>query len=220
MRLFEAPDRAKISKAILEFIQLSNADNEYFLMAFDTRPRLLNDWTKGSALLRQEMELGQVKKNTALYDACFEAIEKLGTANHSRRSLILISDGQDNISRHTFMELERLVKASDLTFYAIGILSGSDVGSSLGIEGAGILADLAGLTGGVALIPKSRMQLEKMMEQLAVELAHQYRIGFQAEKSGASKKWHKLKLSVTPPPNSPKELTKLTIRTRKGYYTY
>ena len=159
-----------------------------------------------------------MKGNTALFDACFVAIEKVGTGNHPKRSMILISDGLDNMSRHTFAELKQLLRVSDLTLYAIGILRPDEIGSTLGIDGEGILADLADFTGGAAFFPKNRKQLDKSVEQIAVELRHQYRIGFEAEKGGAPNKWHKLKLTVIPPPNSPKELTKLTIRTRKGYY--
>jgi VWFA-related protein len=221
MGLFEGREtpRAKIiGEAILQFLQLSNADNEYFLMAFDTGPHFLSDWTKGSTLLRRKIDLVQLKGNTALFDACFVAIEKMETGNRPKRSVILISDGLDNMSHHTFNELGRLLKASDLTLYAIGILSSEDVGSTLGMDGEGILADLADFTGGAAFFPKNRKQLDKNVEQIAVELRQQYRIGFEAEKGGPSNKWHKLKLTVVPPPNSPKELTKLTIRTRKGYY--
>ena len=78
----------------------------------------------------------QTKGQTALYDACYLGVEKVTRGTHPKRAVLLISDGQDNSSRYTFSELRRLLKESDVIIYAVGILSGHDDGSSLGIRGA------------------------------------------------------------------------------------
>lgn len=100
MQLFETREttRAKpIVDAISKFLRLGNANNEYFLIAFDRAPRFLTDWTTATALLAQKTDLVQANRDTALYDACGVALEKLTTAHNSRRALILISDGQDTL---------------------------------------------------------------------------------------------------------------------------
>lgn len=222
MQLFELRETARvkpIGEAISQFLQLGNANNEYFMMAFDKTPRFLSNWTSGQALLAKKTDLVEGKGNTAVYDSCFAAIEKLQTAHYPRRALLLVSDGQDNISRHSFKELRQLLRTSDVTFYGIGVLTPSDIGSSLGLEGKSILTELAEITGGEAFFPEGKKQLNSVIEQIALELRHQYRMDFQSDKAEAPNKWRRLKLKLRPASNAPLDLNKLIVRTRQGYYT-
>ncbi len=222
MQLSEVKESARpgpIGEAISRFLELSNPSNEYFLLAFDKTPRFLTDWTNGQALLAQKTDIGPSGHDTALYDACFAAIEKLRTGRYAKRVLILISDGQDNLSRHTFKQLRDLLRNSDIVIYGVGMSRPSDVGSTLGIEGAGIMTELAETTGGEALFAGDKKELGKAIESVTVQLRHQYRIGFRAVTSDPPNKWHRLKLKVNSSANAPKEFARLTVRTRQGYYS-
>jgi Ca-activated chloride channel family protein len=208
-----------IGRAVQRLLETSNVDNEYFLMAFDKTPTLVADWAKAQVLLKTKPTLVYQKKYTALYDACVRAIEKLQTAPTGRRVLLVISDGQDNLSRTTFVQLRELLKRSDITLYAIGPLAPADVGSALGMEGGGILDELAEATGGEAFFPEGQKTLQEAFEFLSNELRHQYRLGFKVPKSSnASGKWHRLKVKLTSKPNAPEQFSKLSVRTRPGYY--
>jgi Ca-activated chloride channel family protein len=207
-----------IGEALSKFLELSNTGNEYFLMAFDKTPRFLTDWTSGQALLTRKTDIGPPGRDTAFYDACFAAVEKLRTAHYSKRALVLISDGVDNISRHTFNQLRELLKNADVTIYGIGVVMPSDVGSSLGTEGSGIMMELAEITGGETSPSRTRKELIQAIEAITIQLRHQYRIGFRPVRREPPTKWHRLKLKVTPRANAPAEFSKLTVRTRQGYY--
>lgn len=222
MQLFESKDVARpvaIGEALSETFQADVSGNEYFLAAFDRSVRFLTDWKSSQALLAEKTPIGQEGTNTAMYDACFSAIEKLGTGHHARKVLILISDGQDNLSRHTFKDLRELLKRSDVTLYAIGILNPPDVGSTLGMEGEGILTELSGVSGGQALFPRDKKELKEVMNLVVTQLRHQYRLGFQPNKSDVPNKWHRITVRIALPPNPPPEFQKLNIQTRQGYYT-
>src|SRR4029434_10889508 len=141
-------DKVKRARdALSKFIQTSHNMDEYFLIAFNSRAQLLldNHHTRNQVL--DKLTYVQTRNNTALYDACYLGVEKFQRGAHPKRALLLISDGQDNNSRYTFGELRRLLKESDVTLYGIGILSGSDAGSSMGMEGQGILDELASVSG-------------------------------------------------------------------------
>ena len=189
-------------------------------MSFDKAPHLLTDWQSGESLLSQNVDIGPPGYATALYDGCFAGIEKLQSGRNLNRALILFSDGLDNLSRHTFKQLRDFLKDSELMLYGVGLTQGNDVGSSLGIEGSGIMDELAETTGGETRYPKDKKELATQLEVLAVELHHQYRIGFRADQGSPKRKWHRLKLKVVPRPDDPKEFFKLTVRTRQGYYTH
>jgi Ca-activated chloride channel family protein len=128
--------------------------------------------------------------------------------------VLLISDGQDNSSRYTFSELRRLLKESDVLIYAIGILDGGDMGSTLGVAGQAILDELASVSGGKAFFPSSGAEMNEIFERIALELRHQYSIGYKPSNFVNDGKWHKLKVKVTPP----RGLPRLFVRSKEGYY--
>lgn len=222
MQIYEVKDVARpgpVGEAVSRFLQLGNENNEYFIMTFDRAPHLVADWTSAKTLLNTRTTLTYQEQNTALYDACITAIDKLRSAHNPRRVLLLISDGEDNLSRNTFVQLRELLRHSDISLYAIGIMRPSNVGSALGLEGQGVLSELAAVTGAEAVFPEDKKKLQDVVEYLSIELRHQYRLGFRTAPSSTAAKWHRLKLKITPRPNAPEEFSKLTVRTRPGYFT-
>jgi Ca-activated chloride channel family protein len=200
--------------ALANFIQTSHNSDEYFLIAFNSRAQLLLDKTRDGDAVLDKLTFVQTKNNTALYDACYLGVEKVQRGAHAKRALLLISDGQDNNSRYTFNEVRRLLKESDVVLYAVGILSGSDAGSSLGMEGQGTLDELANVSGGKAFFPRSTAEMDDIFEQIALELRHQYSIGYKPSNFANDGKWHKVKVKVTPP----RGLPRLFVRSKEGYY--
>src|SRR6267154_1427496 len=176
--------------ALSKFIQTSHDSDEYFLIAFNSRAQLLLDKTRDGNAVLDKLTFIETKNQTALYDACYLGVEKVQRGVHPKRALLLISDGQDNDSRYTFNELRKLLKESDVVLYGIGILSGSDAGSSMGMEGQGVLDELAGVSGGKAFFPRSAAEMDDIFEQIALELRHQYSIGYKPESFTNNGKWH------------------------------
>jgi Ca-activated chloride channel family protein len=208
-------DKVKRARdALAKFIQTSHNSDEYFLIAFNTRAQLLLDKTRDGNSVLDKLTFVQTRNNTALYDACYLGVEKVQRGAHPKRALLLISDGQDNNSRYTFNELRRLLKESDVVLYGVGILSGSDAGSALGMEGQGILDELAGVSGGKAFFPRSAAEMDDIFEQIALELRHQYSIGYRPSNFTNDGKWRRVKVKVTPP----RGLPRLFVRSKEGYY--
>lgn len=208
-------DKVKRAReALAHFIQTSHDRDEYFLIAFNSRAQLLMDRTRDGNAVLDKLTFVQTRNNTALYDACYLGVERVQRGTHPKRALLLISDGQDNNSRYTFNELRRVLKESDVVLYAVGILGGSDVGSSLGMEGQGILDELAGVSGGKAFYPRSPAEMDDIFEQIALELRHQYSIGYRPPNFVSNGKWHKIKVKVAPP----RGLPRLFVRSKEGYF--
>lgn len=222
MQVFQLRDVARAGPmvaAITELLRFSNEKNEYFLAAFDRDARFLTDWKNGTTLLSEPLGITSNGKITSMYDACFAAIEKLQNAHNSRRVLMLFSDGLDNGSRHSFVELRKLLRDSDVALYAIGIYAPEDV-STLGQEGKSILEELAEVTGGQAFFPKDMKEMLVVMNMLATQLHHQYRLGIRPSSIDPPNKWHRIQIRINLPQDAPAEFSKLTLRTRQGYYTH
>jgi Ca-activated chloride channel homolog len=204
--------RAK--KALERFISTSHPMDEYYLIAFNSRAQLLLDKSRNGEAVLDRLNYVQPKNNTALYDACYLGIDKVSRGTHPKKAMLIISDGQDNNSRYNFGEVRRLMKESDVVVYAVGIMDHRDAGSPEGLQGQAFLDELAGVTGGKAFYPQTNVELDEIFERIALELRHQYSVGYVPKNFSPDGKWHKLKVKVKPP----RGLPRLTVRGREGYY--
>ena len=201
-------------EALSKFIQTSHDSDEYFLVGFNSRAQLLLDKTRDGDAVLDKLTFIDTKGQTALYDAVYLGVNKVQRSQHSKRALIVISDGQDNNSRFTFDNVRRLLKESDVTVYGVGILSGSDAGSSLGMEGQGVLDEMCGVSGGKAFFPRTATEMDDIFEQIALELRHQYSIGYKPKDFVSDGKWRRVKVTVA----RPRGLPRLFVRSKEGYY--
>lgn len=205
---------AKARNALSRFINMSHPSDEYFLIAFNKRAQLLLDRTRDGDAVLQKLTLVQPKNNTALYDAVYLGLERVSRGSHQKKALLIISDGQDNASRYNFGEVKRLMKESDIVTYAVGILGGSDQSSPLGMMGQSFLDELTSVTGGRSFYPNTDAEMDEIFERIALELRHQYSVGYTPPNFQPDGKWHKVKVKV----NRPRGLPRLTVRSREGYY--
>ncbi len=205
---------AKARNALSRFILTSHPSDEYFLIAFNNRAQLLLDRTRDSDAVLQKLTLLQPKNNTALYDAVYLGVERVTRGVHQKRALLIISDGQDNASRYNFGEVRRLMKEADVVTYSVGIIGGSDATSSLGMQGQSFLDEISSVSGGKSFYPQSDVELDEIFERIALELRHQYSIGYTPKDFEPDGKWRKVKTKVKPP----RGLPRLTVRGREGYY--
>ncbi len=106
-------------EALARFIETSHHHDEYFLVDFNSRARLLLDKTRDSDAVLNKFTYVQPRGNTALYDAAYLGIEKVMHGVHTKRAILLISDGEDNNSRYTFKELRRRLQESGVVVYSI-----------------------------------------------------------------------------------------------------
>jgi Ca-activated chloride channel family protein len=213
------PQRVATARLVVgRFIQMSHPQSDYFIGEFNTRARALTDWTNDPTQLLEGLRgvaSGGAKGNTSLYDACAFALDRLAEGHHPKRVLFIITDGQDNTSRTTFDELRRRVQATDVLIYAVGVVERNEP-SSLSVGGQALLDELTATSGGFVFFPESDKEAMGVAERIAVELRHQYVVGFSAgEAGGAGKpKLRKVKIKVTP---TSKEIGRVSVRSREGY---
>lgn len=205
-------DRAR--DALKAFIQTSHNDDDFFLVGFNQRANLLAEFTDGDTL-SNKLHLVDPKGQTAVYDAVYLGIEKVKQGRHDKRAILLISDGQDNSSRYTYGELRKLLKEAGVQIYCIGIVEmGGGAGGALDMQGQGILEEIAQVTGGKAFFPRTAAELEDQTTRIALELRHQYSIGYMPTNVKKDGQWHKIKVNV----KQPRGLPTLKVQHKEGYY--
>ncbi len=205
---------AKARNALSRFINTSHPRDEYFLIAFNKRAQLLMDRTRDGEAVLNKLTLVEPKHNTALYDACYLGVERVTRGTHQKKAILIISDGQDNASRYNFKEVRRLMKESDVVIYSVGILGTKDNTSLEGIQGQSYLDELANVTGGKSFYPNTAVEMDEIFERIALELRHQYSIGYVPTNFEPNGEWHKVKVKIKPP----RGLPRLSVRHRTGYY--
>jgi VWFA-related protein len=144
-----------------------------------------------------------------LYDAVVaSAVHLQNNPRLSKKVLLVITDGQDNMSRETLQEaIRKLQPYKGATVYAIGL---TDEG--LTRSGRDALQSLASSTGGVAFFPQSLDDVNSITRSVAHDIRSQYTLAFKPGNS-AQKGYQAIKVDAKGP-----NRTRLTVRTRTGYY--
>ena len=108
-------------ESILQFIKTANPQDEFFVIGFNDRPELIEDFTNSVEDIQARLATVRSGHRTALLDAIYFGLAKMKDARHERKALLVVSDGGDNRSRYTEGELRAQVRESDMEMYSIGI---------------------------------------------------------------------------------------------------
>jgi Ca-activated chloride channel homolog len=202
--------RSQVNQAVLNLIRASNSEDKIFVVNFGQNPYLDQDFTSDARLLEAALHQVSAKGSTALYDAIIASTVHLeNNQSLNKKVLLVITDGQDNMSRETLQDASRrLQQANGPTLYAIGLL-----GSGLQAEGRYALQHLAASTGGVAYFPDSLNEVDSLTRTVAHDIRSQYTIAFKPKNQNVKPEYQSLRVEAHAP-----GYQKLTVRTRSGYY--
>ncbi len=199
--------------SILQFIKTANPEDEFFVIGFNDRPELIEDFTNSTDDIEARLATVRSGHRTALLDAIYYGVEKMKEAKHQRKALLVVSDGGDNRSRYTEGEVRSQVRESDVEIYSIGIF---DPYAATPEERTGpqLLNELSEETGGRLYRVDDLAEMGDIAEKISTELRNQYVIGYTPKDLNRDGKWRKVKVKLNPPPGLPQ----LTVHARTGYY--
>ncbi|MDE3188623.1 MAG: VWA domain-containing protein [Acidobacteriota bacterium] len=203
--------RAKAS--IVQFIKTANPEDEFFVIGFNDRPELIEDFTSSVEDIQARLATVHSGHRTALLDAIYFGMKKMQQARHQRRALLVVSDGGDNRSRYTEGEVRSQVRESNVEIYAIGIF---DPYAPTPEERTGpqLLDEVSTETGGRLFRVDDLSEMSDIAEKISTELRNQYVIGYTPKDLTRDGKWRKVKVKLSPPSGLPP----LTVHARTGYY--
>ncbi|HXR15732.1 MAG TPA: VWA domain-containing protein [Terriglobales bacterium] len=201
----------EVAAAVLAFAHSSNAEDEMFVVDFDdtVTVELLHGkpFTSDPQELSEAVTAISARGQTALYDAVAEGFVHLQLGQWNKRALIIVSDGGDNISQHTFAQVLALARTSHAVIYAIGLLSES--GQE---ENPGVLRRLCHDTGGIAFFPPQGASIQAVSTQIARDLRGQYMLGYVPPTKSDVGAFRKIEVKVSAPGRGA-----LHVRSRAGY---
>lgn len=113
--------------------------------------------------------------------------------------------------------MREALKEAGVQIYSIGIVEmGGGAGSGSDMQGQAILEEISQITGGKAFFPRSAAELEEVSARIAVELRHQYNIGYFPTNVKRDGQWRKIEVNVNV--KGLKRYSNLRAQHKEGYY--
>jgi VWFA-related protein len=213
------------------FSVLRRGRDEAFVMTFDDEPQTIQAFTPDTGKLRDQILRTRAGGGTAVYDAIYQAcVQELSHPPRPpgdqpdvvRRVMILISDGEDNLSTHTRAEAIEMAQRSSVVIYTISTStqwvtlddpSKERTGNRKYhlTDGDKILQALAEETGGRSFYPYHVDDLDQSFQDIGDELRNQYSIAYDPSAHTFDGRYHKIKIEVP-------EHKGYQVRARKGYF--
>jgi Ca-activated chloride channel family protein len=150
----------------------------------------------------------QVSGWTALYDAIGLYLSA-AAEQEGRKVMLLYSDGDDTRSALRYGELLQLLRASDVTIYAVSAVDPKLRGPEL--RRRAVLEQLAETTGGLAFFPTSVEDLEEVYDRILSGIRSQYTLGYQSTNLRRDGAWREIEVRVVGRPGA-------RLRARAGYF--
>ena len=204
-------DDMKFTKtAAVKFLNTLVDAVDVTVVDFDTEVRVARYEQSEFARLIERIRQQKATGWTALYDAIGVYLDGADGQN-GRKIMLLYTDGGDTRSSLSLSELLDLLKASDVTVYAIGELEHAP--PSAANEARMVLQRVAETTGGQAFFPLSVKELDGVYAKVLAEIRAQYLIGYLSTNQKADGTWRKVDVKVTR-----KDGRGYRVRMRKGYF--
>ena len=150
--------------------------------------------------------------STAIWDAIWATSNELlsDAAEHTRRAIILLTDGDDTISQvHMQDAINRALKA-DALIYAIGIGDRYEFGIN---EGA--LKKITESTGGRAYFPRNERELRDSFAQIQNDLREQYLVAYSSSNKSRDGLYRHVAIEIVNPETRKENLR---LNYRPGYF--
>lgn len=131
---------------------------------------------------------------TAIWDAIGATVHGIKPAVQSRRTIVLLTDGEDTASRMKLREAIEHAATHGVAVYAIGIGDNNYNGVN-----RGNLKRLAEGTGGRAFFPRKPADIESILSETAQALKSQYLLSYCAANQQAGGKPHMIEIEIKNP---------------------
>jgi VWFA-related protein len=210
--------RPQVNAAALTFVKTSNPADEGFVVNFNDDYYLdtEHDFTNDLDEMKTALERIDARGSTALYDAVIGSLDHLKKGKQDKKVILVVTDGEDNASRHSLENTVEQAQRNNALIYAVGVFSDDDIKHNRRAmkKARGALSELANATGGLAFFPEDANDTEAICTQIAHDIRNQYTLAYYPTNSARDGSFRTVQVQVIPPRGA----SKLTVRTRTGYY--
>ena len=199
-------------EAAIDFLHntIQRKRDKGLLMTFDSTIDVLQDFVDDPDRLSKAVKSLRIGGGTKMYDAIQVACqEKLAGLTGLRRIVVLIGDGDDNMSYETLESSIAIAQRSEVSIYTISTNNSGFFGMAQPKQDK-ILKRLAENTGGRAYFPPKIDDLAMSFFRISEELRSQYSVAYRSTNSSRDGAFRRIKINVRG--------KKVKLQYRKGYY--
>jgi len=190
----------------IKFLNMLPESEDITLVDFDTEVRVTRYPQRDFPRVVERIRNRKPEGWTALYDALGVYLD--GASSQSGRPiLVMYTDGADSRSNLTYGETLDLLRASQATVYAVGLVEHT---GSVRMDSRMRLQQMAETTGGQAFFPTALKDLDATYEKVLDEIRAQYQLGYASTNLATDGHWRKVDVKVKRPD--------VKVRTRRGYF--
>ncbi len=117
-----AADQETLKKAVMEFAYEIFEGDQLFVLAYDEKAEIIQEWTDDAKKIEQSLASFRKKGNPFLFDALSDSVTEVllplmpGTR---KTAVVIIGDGLDRGSKTSFDKLVGMLQNRDITVYAL-----------------------------------------------------------------------------------------------------
>jgi Ca-activated chloride channel homolog len=182
-----------------------------FVIGFDATPEVAQDFTDNTEALAHGVHELRPGGGTALFDAlyfaCRDKLLKAPNATPVRRAIILLTDGEDNLSHVTREEAIEMAQRAETIVYTIST-------NITGTKGPGdkVLERIADATGGRAFFPFQIRDVVNDFTEIQDELRSQYAVSYKPAELKKDGHYRAIEIIAT-------SRRDLRVRSRRGWFS-
>jgi VWFA-related protein len=206
-------DRFKFEQeSAIEFLNqtVRRGFDQAMVIGFDATPEVTQDFTDDTEKLGHGVRELRPGGGTALYDAlyyaCRDKLLKKAQNGPTRRAIVLLSDGEDNLSHVSREEAIEMAERADAIVYTIST-------NVSGTKGAGdkVLERIADATGGRAFFPFQIRDVANAFAEIQDELRSQYAVSYKPSDFKSDGHFRTIEIVAL-------DRKTFRVRARRGYY--
>ncbi|MGH9963007.1 MAG: VWA domain-containing protein, partial [Pyrinomonadaceae bacterium] len=207
-------DKLKVEQeAAIDFFHTTvrrRIDNA-MLISFDSTVDILQPFTDDPDQLTKAVRRLKPGGGTKMFDAIHLACqEQLGKEPGKRRILVLISDGDDNMSFELLDSTREAAPRADVSIYAISTNTSGFFGMAAP-KNDKTLKRLAEETGGRAFFPNKIDEMAMNFQEISQELRHQYSLAYRSTNRKRDGSFRSIRIETA--------RKDVRMQHRKGYYS-
>lgn len=192
--------------AAIKFLNMLPEAEDITLVDFDTEVRVTRYPQRDFARVVERIRARKPDGWTALYDALGVYLDG-AQMQEGRKILVMYTDGGDTRSTMGFGDLLTLLKASQVTVYAVGLNENT---GSYRTELRMRLQQIVEVTGGEAFFPSRLKDLDESYAHILAEIKGRYHLGYASTNGAEDGAWRDVDIKV--------KRRGLKVRTRHGYF--
>lgn len=191
-----------MTKGIRDFTRSLPRADEFLVIAFGTRPQIIHRSSQGQRHLEDSLAQIRAYGTSLLFDALLYGSNEVRRSERARNTLVVFTDGiftDDKNQNSPYTRVVEQVQRSSVLLYFVVI------GPRIIVD-SNTVESLSSISGGRTLYATRADSIADILNQIRLELSHQYYLGYYASRKSG---FHDVRVEV--PGRA------VNVRTKTGY---